>query len=58
MILSLVLTSAVIYIPVLSSMFEFESISFKEYIVALALAFSVLPIVEIVKLIQRACRKK
>ncbi|NCB73827.1 MAG: cation-translocating P-type ATPase [Clostridia bacterium] len=57
---SLVLTTAVLYIPFLSNAFGFEHISLSEYAVALALAFSVIPIVELVKLCQRkyALRKK
>lgn len=57
MLLSLLLTAAVIYIPVLSTAFEFEAISFAEYAVALALAISIIPIVEIVKLIRRKLQK-
>lgn len=58
MVASLLLTSAVIYIPFLSEAFQFEHISFSEYVVSLALAFSVIPIVEIVKAIQRAAAKR
>ncbi|MEG2015845.1 MAG: cation-translocating P-type ATPase [Oscillospiraceae bacterium] len=57
MILSLVLTTAVLYVPGLSDAFGFQHISIQEYFVALALAFSVLPIVEIIKLIQRKTAK-
>ena len=57
MVLSLILTSAVIYIPGLNTAFGFTSISFTEYAVAMGLAFLVIPIVEIVKLIQRAANK-
>jgi Ca2+-transporting ATPase len=53
MIVSLLLTTAVIYIPALSMAFGFEEISLMEYAVALGLAFSVIPIVEVIKLIQR-----
>ena len=53
MIGSLLLTTAVISIPALSIAFGFEEISIVEYSVALALAFSVIPIVEIVKLFKR-----
>lgn len=53
MILSLVLTTAVIYIPFLQMAFEFEHISFMEYFVALGLAFLMIPIVELTKFIQR-----
>jgi ATPase, P-type (transporting), HAD superfamily, subfamily IC len=58
MVGSLLLTSAVIYIPALSAAFGFEEISAVEYITALALAFSVIPIVEVVKLVQRNASKK
>ncbi|MCR4616435.1 MAG: cation-translocating P-type ATPase [Clostridiales bacterium] len=58
MIASLALTTAVIEIPFLANAFGFATINFKEYIVALALAFSVIPIVEVVKLIQRSAAKK
>lgn len=50
---SLVLTTLVIYVPFLANAFEFTHISLQEYFIAMALAFSVIPIVEIVKLIQR-----
>lgn len=53
MILSLVSTTLVIYVPFLAAAFEFEHISLAEYAVALALAFSIIPIVEITKWIQR-----
>ena len=57
MVLSLILTTAVIYIPGLNSAFGFTSISFVEYAVAMGLALTVIPIVEFVKLIQRAAMK-
>ncbi len=57
MIVSLVLTTAVIYIPFLSNAFGFENISGTEYCVALGLAFLIIPIMEIVKGIQRAMKK-
>lgn len=56
--LSLLLTTAVLYIPVLQTAFSFEHISLLEYIVALGLAFMVIPVVELVKAIQRAVTKK
>ncbi len=57
MILALILTSAVIFIPALSNLFGFEEISLAEYGVALGLAVLTIPIVEVVKAIQRARRK-
>lgn len=57
MALSLILTTAVIYIPFLSEAFSFEHISAAEYFTALGLAFTVIPIVELVKFIQRKRNK-
>ena len=60
MIASMILTAGVIYVPFLSEAFGFEEISLFEYSIAMLLALSVIPIVEIVKLAQRsfARRKK
>lgn len=57
MVLSLVLSTAVIYIPFLADAFDFAHISLTEYGISLALAVCVIPIVEIVKAIQRALKK-
>lgn len=58
MILSLVLTTVVIEVPFLASLFEFATIDLAEYATALGLAVLVIPIVEAVKAIQRACAKR
>ncbi len=58
MLLSLLLTTGAIYIPFLRDAFDFEHISLPEYLVAMALAISIIPIVELVKWIQRRCAKK
>ena len=58
MIGSLILTTLVLEVPFLAKAFGFEMISWTEYAVAMGLAFLVIPIVEIVKLIQRKCAKK
>lgn len=58
MILSLILSTLVIYVPFLSEAFDFAHISAAEYFTAMALAFCVIPIVEFVKLIQRAVERK
>ena len=39
--------------PFLANAFGFEHISVEEYLVALALAFCIIPLVELVKFIQR-----
>jgi len=58
MALTLILTTAVIYIPFLADAFEFTAISLKEYGVCVALGISTVPVVEAVKAVQRAFRKK
>ncbi len=58
MLLSLLLTTAVIYLPGISDAFEFTHISFVEYIVALGLAFLVIPIVELIKWIVRCIERR
>lgn len=50
---SLVLTSAVIYIPFLAKAFDFAAINLTEYATALGLAFLIIPLVEIIKAFQR-----
>lgn len=56
-IASLVTTTAVIYIPFLREAFGFEFIDLKEYCIALALAFCIIPLVEIVKFFERLYSK-
>ncbi len=53
LVLSVLITTAVIFVPFLNSAFSFQPISFTEYAVAMGLAFAVIPIVEIEKLIRR-----
>lgn len=53
MILSFVSTTAVIYVPFLSNAFGFEHISILEYAISLGLAFLIIPVVELVKIVQR-----
>ncbi|MBP3937979.1 MAG: cation-translocating P-type ATPase [Clostridia bacterium] len=55
--LALVLTTVVIEIPFLARAFEFEVIGFEEYGIAFALGISIIPLVEIVKAIQRMLSK-
>ena len=52
-IAAFVLTAGVIYVPFLSQAFGFAEISLREFAVAMGLAVAVIPIVELVKLIQR-----
>lgn len=57
-ILSFLLTTAVIYIPGVNTMFEFAPISFTEYLISIALAFTVIPFTEITKLIAYGKKNK
>ncbi len=52
-IASLVLTTAVCEIPLLANAFGFTSVELPEYLVAIALAFLTIPLVELVKWVQR-----
>ena len=58
MVLALALTAAIIEIDPLAQMFDFTPLSLKAYAISIGLAISVIPIVEIVKAIQRATAKK
>ncbi len=57
MALTLVLTTAVIYVPFLANLFEFAHISPAEYGVSVAIAFMIIPLVELVKWVQRLLKK-
>jgi Ca2+-transporting ATPase len=54
---SLLLTTAVIEIPFLATAFGFTTIGLTEYGISIGLAFLVIPVVELVKLIQRSLSK-
>lgn len=58
MLLSLLSTTAVIYIPFLARAFGFTHISLAEYAVAIGIAVLIIPIVELTKWIQRASAAK
>ncbi len=51
--LSLILTVTVIYVPFLRNAFGFSHISFKEFAISVGLAILIIPVMEIIKLIQR-----
>ena len=55
---SLVLTTLVLEVPVIANAFGFTPVSWTEYGIALALAVLVIPIVELVKLIQRRAARR
>ena len=58
LVISLLITAAVVFIPFLRDAFSFEHISIYEYLTALGLAFTVIPIVEIEKIFRRLGMKK
>ena len=55
---SLLLTTLVIEVPFIAGAFGFTPIGWTEYAIAMGLAVLVIPVVEIVKLLQRAFAKK
>jgi Ca2+-transporting ATPase len=50
---SLLVTAAVVFIPALNRAFSFQPISFRQYLIAIAMALTVIPIVEIEKAVRR-----
>lgn len=56
--LTFLLNIALIYVPAFEVLFDFAPINFTEFIIALALAFSVLPVLEVYKFIMRTIDKK
>jgi len=56
-ILSLLLTSVVVLVEDIATVFGMTAISWKEYLIAMALGFSIIPIVELAKLIYRLSHK-
>ena len=52
-VLTTLLTLVVIYVPFFANLFEFTRIDFKEFITAFGLAFSIIPIIEVLKLFKR-----
>ncbi len=56
-VLTTILTICVIYIPGLATLFELSTISVFEFLIGFGIAFLVVPILEIVKFIQRKLQK-
>ena len=57
MIGSLLLTTAVLEVPFIANAFGFTTIGWDEYAIGMVLAIIVIPVVEIVKFIQRKSAK-
>ena len=56
--LSLILTSAVVLIDPVARLFDMVAIGWKEYLVAMALGFLIIPIVEVIKVFSRMTDRK
>jgi len=56
-VISLFLTCIVIFVPFLRDAFKLQPIDMQEFTIAMALAFSIIPLVEIVKFFQRRLKK-
>ena len=57
MALAFILTTLVIEVPFLADLFGFSVIDIKEYLIGIGLAITVIPVVELIKLIQRSVAK-
>ena len=57
-ILSLLLTSVVVLVAPVANLFSMVAIGWQEYLIAMALGFCIIPLVEIVKLVHRIIDKK
>ena len=55
---ALILTTVVIEVPALANIFEFTTISLKEYGIAMGLAILIIPVVELVKAFERSAENK
>ena len=55
---ALLMTTLVCEVPFIAAAFDFTSVEFNEYIIAIGMGFLVIPIVEIVKFFQRLAAKK
>ncbi len=55
---ALLLTTLVCEVPFIAAAFDFTSVEFNEYIIAIGMGFLVIPIVETVKFFQRLAAKK
>ena len=54
---SLIATTLVCEVPFLANAFDFTAVDFNEYLIAIALGACIIPLVELVKLIQRKIGK-
>ncbi len=57
MLLAFGLTLLVLFVPAIAGVFGFTRISFVEFMIAVAIAFTIIPVVEIIKIIQRKIKR-
>ncbi|MBO4591110.1 MAG: cation-translocating P-type ATPase [Eubacterium sp.] len=57
LVMALTLTVVILYVPALRNLFSFSYIDEKEFLTAVGIAFLIIPIIEIAKLIQRNAEK-
>ena len=57
-VLTTILTLGIVYIPVFAKIFGFVPLALKEFLISFGLAFSIIPIMEIIKIIKKLFRKK
>ncbi len=57
MTVSFVLTTVILFVDPIAAAFQFTQINITEFLIAIGLAFTIIPIMEIVKLIQRTIKK-
>ena len=57
LVMALTLTVVILYVPALRNLFSFSYIDGKEFLTAVGIAFLIIPIIEIAKLIQRNAEK-
>ena len=58
LVFSMLMTAAVVFIPFLRDAFSFAKITLREYAVSMGIALCIVPVVELLKLIERAAEKK
>ena len=54
---SFILTTIILFVDPIAAAFQFTQINLTEFLIAFGLAFTIIPIMEIVKLIQRSVKK-
>ena len=55
---SLLVTAAVVFIPALNRAFSFQPVTFKQYLIAIGMALTIIPVVEIEKAVRRWTMKR